>query len=108
MPEDLTVDNLCAALRSFFQQIVEHPEQPVDQERGVVLYGDPGDATMKALMEMFNGTVKITIREMPIAMERTFSHEIAQGPGAILWEPSKEARQRGPVGPSIVVEARQE
>lgn len=90
MAADLTVDRLCEALRFFFQQILEHPDTPVDREKGMVLFGTPGDDEMRALMEVFGGTIKITVNEMPIAMQQVFASDIAESQGAVIWEPSKE------------------
>ena len=83
---DLTVDNLCAALRFFFGQIVEHPELPVDPNLGLVLCGVPGDDTMKVLMERYGGEFKITVRELPTAMVPAFQ-EAVQGQELNLWKP---------------------
>lgn len=103
MAADLTVDNLCDALRFFFRQIVDTPTQPVDPEKGIVLYGTPADDTMKAMMEAFGGCIRITIREMPEAIS------FARGAGAgeqgssplNLWHPNegRDVPFREPVGP---------
>jgi len=90
MASDLTVDNLCDALRFFLRQIAEHPEQPVDRANGLKLYGVPGDDVMRAVMEAFGGTLKVTVSEMPVAIGQGFSQELAAGQGAAVWEPSKE------------------
>lgn len=86
MAADLTLDTLCDAVRHFLRHIAEHPEQPVDRERGLVLYGVPGDDEMVALMEAFGGEIRIVVREMP--------KEIRIVPipaeSVILWQPSKE------------------
>ena len=97
MAADLTLDTLCDAVRHFLRHIAEHPEQPVDRERGLVLYGVPGDDTMTALMEAFGGEIKIAVREMPKEMGQsalTNFHPLElREPGPELWQPSKEAAQ---------------
>ena len=91
MAADLTIGTLCDAVRHFLRQIVEHPEQPVDQGRGLVLLGIPGDDEMIALMEAFCGEIKITVREMP--KEISIDPLPANPESVILWQPSKETAQ---------------
>ena len=90
MAADLTVNNLCDALKFFFRQIVDHPEQPVDREKGIQLFGTPGDDEMRALMEAFGGRITITVKEMPLAISQPFSAAVAEGQGGAIWEPSKD------------------
>lgn len=94
MAADLTVDNLVNALRFFFKQIVENPDAPVDKDKGLVLFGTPGDDDMRSLMEAFGGTIKITVKEMPLAMQQTFPPEVAGGQGAVVWSPSEDESLR--------------
>lgn len=65
-PSGLTVDNLCGAIRHFLQEIVAHPEIPVDQVKGLELWGVPADETMHEIMELFGGTLKITVHSTPV------------------------------------------
>ena len=93
MASDLTVRNLCEAIRHFLQQIADHPELPVDRERGLVLHGTPGDDMMRDIMEAFGGELKITVRELPGELKSIQS--IPGNPEAVtMWHPSEELKQR--------------
>ena len=93
MAADLTLDTLCDAVRHFLRHIAEHPEQPVDRERGLVLYGVPGDDTMTALMEAFGGEIKVVVREMPKEMKDNFAAlGLAEEAGANVWSVEETAQ----------------
>lgn len=94
MAADLTVDNLCGALRHFLKQIAERPDEPVDRDNGLILYGVPGDDVMRAVLDAFGGELKITVRELPAVFGPVFSEEPC-GQVAYLWEPSKEPSEPG-------------
>lgn len=90
MPVDiLTVDNLCDAIRHFLRRIAAESDCPVDQVNGLVLCGVPSDDEMRTLMELFGGTIKITVREQPPTLQEPVDHSPVFG--RITWEPSKEA-----------------
>lgn len=100
MQADLTVDNLCKAVAHFLQGIAAQPDQPINRERGLVLWGEPADDTMKTLMEVFGGVIRITVREIPPGMteERSRMLQELSGAGgqtaaapADLWHPEPVA-----------------
>ena len=85
----MTVDSLCDAIRYFLRKIASDPMQPVDQVNGLILCGMPGDDEMRMLMELFGGTIKITVREQPSILQEPVYHNPVFG--RITWEPNKEA-----------------
>lgn len=89
MTADLTVDNLCEAIRHFLREIMKDPKQPVDRVKGLVLVGTPGDDEMRTLMELFGGMIKVTVQERPTALEEPICHSPVFG--RVVWEPSKES-----------------
>lgn len=65
MAEGLTVDNLAETIKQLLHLIASNPSQPVDQARGIILCGVPGDLEMNELLELYGGTIKITICKAP-------------------------------------------
>lgn len=84
---NLTLESLCGAIKFFLKQIAEQPEKPVELPHELIIYGVPGDDVMKTLMELFQGTLKITVKELPAAMTPDFSSEVE---GLNLWKPDYE------------------
>lgn len=72
MAEGLTVDNLCDAVRFSLREMLANPEKTVDQSRGLVLYGSVGDNEMQELLNLFGGTIKITVQEPPAVVGQPF------------------------------------
>ena len=94
---DLTIDSLCEAVRYFLRQIVEHQEQPVDQTKGLVLCGVPGDAEMRMLLELFGGEIKITVRELPEGLRKVTPVDdtgVIDPPINFVWHPERESDNR--------------
>lgn len=107
MAADLTVDSLCGALRHFLKEVADGT-RPVHADTALVLHGVPGDETMKAVLEQLNGTLKITVHELPAVLNGDLGlagRELAGTPAANVWRPSQEGAEHGrctphPAGPS--------
>lgn len=91
MAADLTVDNVCEAIRHFLRHIAAHPEEPVDQEKGLILFGTPGNDEMRGLMEAFGGTLRITVREAPAGIaDDALADDLLVKQGANVWRPEDQ------------------
>jgi hypothetical protein len=60
----LTLDTLLAAVRTALEQEAAEPK-PASE---LVLWGVPGDETMKKLMAAKGGVIKIAVREAPVEL----------------------------------------
>lgn len=91
MAADLTVDNACEAIRHFLRHIATHPEEPVDQHKGLVLFGTPGDDEMRDLMEAFGGTIRITLREAPAGItDDRLAADLLAKEAVSVWHPEDQ------------------
>lgn len=82
---DLTIDNLCEAVKCFLRRIAES-DDPVDQ-RGLVMCGTPGDDEMQVLMDLFDGTIRITVNRKPTALQEPVDHNPVFG--RTTWTPEE-------------------
>jgi len=100
MSQGMTLASLLDAIQHFLREIARNPEQHVDQEKGLTLWGKPGDDEMRTLLELFGGTLKITVCELPTAMQQIGS-ELAPENGSSLnvWHPDEEQARGQPVSP---------
>ena len=87
MAAELTVDNLCVAIRHFLQRAAEEGIESIGSST-LTLMGVPADDTMKAVMELVGGVLRIEVRELPAELS---IQPLPANPEAVnLWLPSKE------------------
>lgn len=91
MSADLTVDSLCGAIRHFLREAAGDKPPPHSHRYALVLHGVPADDTMKAVMEVLGGTLRIEVRELPAELAPSGNSAGGEDQGAILWQPNKAA-----------------
>lgn len=93
MASDLTVDNLCEAIRFHLHNLATLPDEVATIGPGfdLKLHGVPADDTMKAVMERLGGMLRIEVRELPAELSTEL---LPANPDAvILWHPDIPTEQ---------------
>lgn len=87
----MTIEKLCRVIGEVLTRIANSPNEPVDQENGVQLWAAPEDDETRAVMEAFDGMLRITVRELPqqfrLEGEGTTPESVVR-PQSNIWHPN--------------------
>ena len=93
--DDLTVDNLCLAIRHRLRQLADGPGcLPAGKDSTLVLCGTPADDTMKTVMDLLGGTLRIRVSEVPTGLKDELVPLSDVAGGINLWKPAMAAEGR--------------
>lgn len=67
----MTLKQLTEMIRDSLFHIAQNPQEPVDQEKGLQIWGVPADDEMREVLTAFGGTLRISVMELPQQMVST-------------------------------------
>lgn len=84
----MTIEKLCRAIGEVLTRIANSPKELVDQENGIQLWAAPEDDETRAVMEAFDGTLCITVRELPQQLQLEGEGPTPKSAQSNIWHPN--------------------